>query len=61
MQQLGVYVSGENLFTWSPLYKRSKDLNVSNIYGTDSEFSSTGDGYNYPMMKSISVGLNVTF
>lgn len=61
MQQLGIYVSGENLFTWSPLYKRSKDLNVSNIYGTDSEFSSTGDGYNYPMMKSISVGLNVTF
>lgn len=61
MQQLGIYLSGENLFTWSPLYKHSKDLNVSNIYGTDAEFSSSGDGYNYPMMKSISVGLNVTF
>ncbi|MDE6542855.1 MAG: TonB-dependent receptor [Muribaculaceae bacterium] len=61
MQQLGIYLSGENLFTWSPLYKHSKDLNVSNIYGTDAEFGSSGDGYNYPMMKSLSVGLNVTF
>lgn len=61
LQNLGVYVSGENLFTWSPLYKHTRDLNVSNIYGTDRDFSSTGDGYNYPMMKSFSVGLNVTF
>lgn len=61
LQQLGAYVSCENPFTWSPLYKHTRDLNVSNIYGTDAEFGTTGDGYNYPMMKSLSLGLNVTF
>ena len=62
LQQVGIYLSGENLFTWSPLYKHTKDINVSNIGDSDTDLSSSrGDGYNYPMMKSYSVGLNITF
>lgn len=63
LSNVGVYLSGENLFTWSPLYKYSKDLNVSNIGQSDRDLDSgnSGDGYNYPMMKSFSIGLNVTF
>lgn len=63
LANVGVYLSGENLFTWSPLYKYSKDINVSNIGQSDSDLDSgnSGDGYNYPMMKSFSIGLNVTF
>ena len=62
LQRVNIHVSGENLFTWSPLYKHSKDFNVSNIYGSDSDLisSNMGDGNNYPMMKSFSFGLNIT-
>ncbi len=63
LTNVGIYLSGENLFTWSPLYKYSKDVNVSNIGESDKDLTSSnsGDGYNYPMMKSFSIGLNVTF
>lgn len=64
LQQVGVYLSGENLFTWSPLYKHTKDINVSNIGSSDQDLttgSGSGDAYNYPMMKSYSLGLNITF
>ena len=63
LTNVGIYLSGENLFTWSPLYKYSKDVNVSNIGESDKDLTSSnsGDGYNYPMMKSFSIGVNVTF
>jgi hypothetical protein len=58
-----VYISGENLWTWSPLYKITRDLDVENTGPSDLKLSSgtSGDGYNYPMLKSISLGLSVTF
>ncbi|PPL00616.1 SusC/RagA family TonB-linked outer membrane protein [Parapedobacter indicus] len=60
---LRLYVSAENLWTWSPMYKWTKDTDVTNIYGSDRDLSggSSGDGYNYPMLKTISVGLTVNF
>ncbi len=60
---LKVYLSGENLWTWSPLYKWTKDTDVTNIYGSDRDLSggTSGDGYNYPMMKAVSFGLSVNF
>lgn len=64
IQNLKVYVSGENLASWSPLYKRTKDYDVSNVAGsTDSDLNSNsmGDGNSYPLMKSVSFGLSVTF
>ena len=62
LKKAAIYFSGENLWTWSPMYKWSRAIDVTaNIYGTDSERSSTGDGYNYPTMKSYSFGLNITF
>ena len=58
-----IYFSGENLWTWSPLYKHTKDLDVTNIYGSDADLSSdnVGDGNNYPTMRSFSIGVNLTF
>jgi TonB-linked SusC/RagA family outer membrane protein len=58
-----VYVSGENLWTWSPLYKITHDLDVENTGPSDLKLSSggSGDGFNYPMLKSMSFGLSVTF
>jgi TonB-linked SusC/RagA family outer membrane protein len=61
LRKLSVFFSGENLWTWSPLYKRTKDVDVTNIYGADVDAPTSGDGYNYPTMRSFSVGLNVTF
>ena len=64
-----IYLSGENLWTWSPMYKITKDIDVANIYGSgsgrtnfDSNSAGTsGDGFNYPTLKAISLGLSITF
>jgi hypothetical protein len=60
---LRIYFSGENLWTYSPLQKLVKHLDVENTVKSDQLFTSSnaGDGYNYPMLKSYSVGLNITF
>src|SRR5690606_29265860 len=56
-----IYLSGENLWTWSPLYKITRDIDVENTGPSDLKLSSgdSGDGYNYPMLKSLSLGLSV--
>lgn len=58
-----VYFSGENLWSWSPLYKIVKHLDVENTGPSDQVFTTTnaGDGYNYPMLKSLTFGLSVVF
>ena len=44
------------------MYKWTRDVDVTaNIYGADSTLETTGDGYNFPTMKSVSIGLKVTF
>ncbi|MBK7626355.1 MAG: TonB-dependent receptor [Bacteroidales bacterium] len=62
---LRVYMSGENLWTWSPLYKivGKGHIDVENTGPSDQLFTSgnAGDGYNYPMMSSTSFGISVTF
>lgn len=62
---LRVYMSGENLWTWSPLYKivGKGHIDVENTGPSDQLFTSSnaGDGYNYPMMSSTSFGISVTF
>lgn len=62
LQNIRASLSAENLFTWSPLYKHTKDLDVGNIGGSDLDVGSEkGDGFNYPVMKSVSLGISVTF
>jgi hypothetical protein len=58
-----LYFSGENLWDWSPLYKLVRHLDVENATVSDQVFTSgnAGDGYNYPMLKSFTFGLSVTF
>lgn len=64
--KLRVYVSGENLFYWSPLKKHARNIDPEMITHGDADFGQTtagtnGDSYGYPMTKSVSVGLNVSF
>ncbi len=66
LQSTRVYISGENLASWSPLYKRAKNfMDVSSAVGTsDSDLSSSynqGAGNSYPMLKSITFGLSLIF
>ena len=59
-----VYVSAENIWTWSPLYKITKDIDPENTSVSDQVFSpggNAGDGYNYPMLKGVTFGLSITF
>ncbi|GAA4432829.1 TonB-dependent receptor [Pontibacter saemangeumensis] len=63
MSNARVFLSGENLWTWSPLYKLTRDLDVESINGSDRVLTSgtSGNGYNYPILKSVSMGLSLTF
>jgi len=59
-----VYVTGENLWTWSPLYRIVKNVDVENISnGSDRILTSgtSGDGLNYPMMRTFVTGITLTF
>jgi hypothetical protein len=71
-----VYVTGENLWTWSPLYKYADNIDVENATApSDRQFvgnpggvnasgafsDNSGDGYNYPMLRSFTIGATVTF
>jgi len=63
MQNARIYLTGENLWSWSPLYKHTRDFDVTNTKGSDPDLTSStsGDNYSYPLMRSISFGLSVTF
>jgi TonB-linked SusC/RagA family outer membrane protein len=63
-RQATVYVTAENLWTYSPLYKIVKNVDVENISaGSDRVLTGggNGDGLNYPMMKSVTFGLSLGF
>ena len=65
LEKLRVFLSGENLLTWSKLFKVTKNFDPEGINAGDSDFRSTtntdGEGYGYPMMRSYTFGINVTF
>lgn len=60
-----VYVTGENLWTWSPLYKYSDNIDVENATAPSDQFANpggnSGDGYNYPMLRSFNIGATISF
>ncbi|MES3016813.1 MAG: TonB-dependent receptor [Bacteroidota bacterium] len=57
-----LYLTGQNLWTWSPMYKITKNFDPEVIDGSDPEINSAGgDGFSYPMEKTFTVGLNVSF
>lgn len=67
IENLKIYVSAENLFTHSPIYKHTKLFDPEVISNGDSDFGTTfglsgvGQGYSYPMLKTVTIGLNITF
>jgi TonB-linked SusC/RagA family outer membrane protein len=58
------FISAENIWTWSPIYKITRDLDPESTGPSDQVFSpggNAGDGYNYPMLKGVTFGLSITF
>lgn len=65
IEKLRIYVSGEDLFFWSPLKKYAKNYDPEMITAGDADFASKtgtdGQGYGYPMTRSVTIGLNINF
>lgn len=63
ISQAKFYVSGDNLYTYSPMYKITHNLDVENIQGSDRVLTNgtNGNGNNYPILKGITFGLNIGF
>jgi hypothetical protein len=60
IHSLNFYVTGQNLWTYSPMYKIQKNFDPEVIEGSDPEINPTGgDGFAYPMQKSFTFGLNL--
>lgn len=54
------YVTGQNLWTHSPMYKVTKNFDPEVIEGSDPEINpGGGDGFSYPMQKSFTFGINL--
>jgi len=63
LSNVRVFLSGENLWSSSPLYKVTKDLDIENIGRSDAILTDggSGNGNNYPILKTFSLGLSATF
>jgi TonB-linked SusC/RagA family outer membrane protein len=58
LQKMQFYASGQNLFTITPLNKVAKGIDVETL---DFESGQRYNNNNYPGMKTVTVGLNLTF
>ncbi|HEY0670295.1 MAG TPA: TonB-dependent receptor [Sphingobacteriaceae bacterium] len=51
-----LYLSGQNLWTYSPMFKRVKNIDVETL---DFESGARYNGNNYPILKTVTFGINV--
>jgi TonB-linked SusC/RagA family outer membrane protein len=61
LSALRVYFTGQNLWVWSPMFKYTRNMDPENIEQADPELNKgAGQGMAYPMLKTYTLGLNVT-
>jgi len=62
MTGVKIYFTGQNMFTLSPLHRYAANFDPEVINGADPEVNSgSGNGYSYPMLKTFTAGVNLTF
>ena len=69
MSSLRFYITGENLLTFSPLYKHTNLFDPEGVESGDDDFNGSastglygvGNGYSYPLLRSYTIGINVSF
>lgn len=61
------YLTGENLWTYSPMFRHTKMFDPEVLESGDTDFAAsttsglngTGNGYSYPMLKTFTLGISV--
>jgi len=65
LERLSLVLTAENLWTYSPMFKHTKNFDPENLGAGDDDFRSTagtdGDGYGYPSFRTFTFGINVAF
>lgn len=64
MTQARIYISADNIWTYSPLRDVTKNIDVENLTQRSDQILTSGthgNGNNYPMLKGYTIGLNVNF
>ncbi|MGZ3860164.1 MAG: SusC/RagA family TonB-linked outer membrane protein [Flavisolibacter sp.] len=62
LSSVRVYLTGQNLWTYSPMFKITKNFDPEVIEGSDPEINSGGgDGFSYPMQKTFTLGASINF
>lgn len=62
MTNASVYLTAQNLFTLSGLFKHTENFDPEVMENSVGDLTNgSGQGYAYPMLKSFTVGLNVSF
>lgn len=65
-QALGVsglkaFINGENLFTITPMWQWAPNIDPETAGSGDSDYSDVIDGNAYPMLKTVTIGMNIKF
>lgn len=61
LSALRIYFTGQNLWVWSPMFKHTRNMDPENIEQADPELNkSAGQGMAYPILKTYTLGINVT-
>jgi hypothetical protein len=62
MTRATFYVTGQNLFTLSGLFKHTKNFDPEVMEEPIGDITNgTGQGYAYPMLKTVTFGMNIGF
>jgi hypothetical protein len=62
ISKLSIYFSGQNLWTWSPIHRITRNIDPEVISGSDAEVATgKGDSNAYPMLKNFTLGLTIGF
>lgn len=62
MSKCQIFFSGQNLWTWSPIHRITKNIDPEVISGSDAEVATgKGDANAYPMLRSMSLGITFGF
>ena len=60
LQGLKLYLTAENPFCYTPLHKYAPNFDPEGL-SYDTDFASAAQGYTYPILKTFTFGINVTF
>jgi len=65
MTNAKIFFTGQNLWVYSPMYKNIKTMDPEVIEGSDPDINpdnrNSSNGMSYPMLKTYTLGINITF